>query len=246
VAIADELRAAVGGATCLHRLDAGVPREARAGGLVFYPLIGVLAGLLAAATLRLATPGGGLVACGVALLVLAATSGGRTLAGLASAAGALAASGNAAAVRAHLRGRPTSGGIAIAAACWLAKLWALLHVPEAARPLALVLAAMLGRWAIVVQCYGGVPGGARGIAADLVGRARLREFGWASSVTFAVTLALLDAVGLVVVLAVTLTTVGFRILAYRRAGGLTGRLLMATAELVETIALLVLAVLARG
>ncbi len=48
------------------------------------------------------------------------------------------------------------------------------------------------------------------------------------------------------VLAVTLTTVGFRILAYRRAGGLTGRLLMATAELVETIALLVLAVLARG
>jgi cobalamin synthase len=105
---------------------------------------------------------------------------------------------------------------------------------------------MLGRWAIIVQCYGGVPNTARGLAADLVGRARLREFGWASSVTFAVTLALLDAIGLVVLLAVTLATVGFRILAYRRAGGLTGRLLMATAELIETIALLVLAALARG
>src|SRR5262249_43888318 len=78
VAIADELRAAVGGVTCLRRLAAGVPREARAGGLVFYPLIGALAGLLAAAALRLAAPAGGLIACVAALVVLAATSAGRT------------------------------------------------------------------------------------------------------------------------------------------------------------------------
>ena len=246
MAIADELRAAVSGVTCLRRLAAGVPREARAGGLVFYPLIGALAGLLAAAALRLAEPAGGLIACVAALVVLAATSAGRTVAGAASAAGALGTFGGNAAVLARLRGRPSPGGIAIAAGCWLVKLWALLRIPEAARPLALVLAAMLGRWAIIVQCYGGAPGAARGLAADLVGRARLREFGWASSVTFAVTLALLDAIGLVVLLAVTLVTVGFRILAYRRVGGLTGRLLMATAELVETIALLVLAALARG
>jgi adenosylcobinamide-GDP ribazoletransferase len=246
VAIADELRAAVGGATCLRRLVAGVPREARAGGLVFYPLIGALAGLLAAAALRLAEPAGGPIACVAALVVLAATWGGRTVAGAASAAGALGTSGGNAAVLTRLRGRPSPGGLVIAAACWLVKLWALLRIPEAARPLALVLAAMLGRWAIIVQCYGGVPSTARGLAADLVGRARLREFGWASSVTFAVTLALLDAIGLVVLLAVTLATVGFRILAYRRAGGLTGRLLMATAELIETIGLLVLGALARG
>ena len=246
MAIADELRAAVGGATCLRRLGAGVPREARAGGLVFYPLIGVLAGLLAAAALRLADPVDGLMACVAALVVLAATSGGRTVSGAASAAGALGTSGGHAAVLARLRGQPSPGGIAIAGAFWLVKLLALLRIPGTARPIALVLAAMLGRWAIIVQCYGGAPGAARGLAADLVGRARLREFGWASSVTFAVTLALLDAIGLVVLLAVTLATVGFRILVYRRAGGLIGRLLMATAELIETIALLVLAALARG
>ena len=40
-----------------------------------------------------------------------------------------------------------------------------------------------------------------GLAAQLVGRARLREFGWASALAFGATLAALDAVGLVVLLA---------------------------------------------
>src|SRR5262249_58310415 len=127
--------------------------------------------------------------------VRGASWGGRTLAGIASAGGALGARGGRAGVLACLRARPSSVGLAIAAACWLAKLWALLRVPEAARPVALVLAPMLGRWAVVVQCYGGAPGAARGLAAALVGRARLREFGWASTAAFVVTLAVLGAPG---------------------------------------------------
>ena len=246
MAIADELRAAVGGVTGLRRLGQGVPREAQVGGLVFYPLVGAAIGLAAVASLRLAHPLGPRLAAVAALVVLAAASGGRTLAGLASAAGALGARGGPSAMLARLRARPSAAGVAVAAGFFLAKVWALLRVPEAARPLALTLAPMLGRWAVVVQCYGGSPGAARGLAAVLVGRARLREFGWASALVFAATLAVLDAVGLVVLLAVTLATVALRVLAYRRAGGLTGRLLAATAEVIETVTLVVLALLARG
>jgi len=246
VAIADELRAAVGGVTGVRRVAQGVPREAQVGGLVFYPLIGAAIGLAAVAALRLAAPLGPRLAAVIALVVLAAASGGRTLAGLAGAAGALATRGGPSAVLARLRARPTTAGIAVAAAVFLVKSWALLHVPEAARPLALTLAPMLGRWAVVVQCYGGSPAAARGLAAVLVGRARLREFGWASALVFAATLAVLDAVGLLVLLGVTLATVALRVLAYRRAGGLTGRLLAASAETIETVTLVVLALLARG
>ncbi len=246
MAIADELRAAVGGVTGLRRVGRGVPREAQVGGLVFYPLVGAAIGLAAVVALRLAGPLGPRLAAIAALVVLAAASGGRTLAGLAGAAGALGAPGEPSAVLARLRGRPSAAGAAVAAGFFLVKVWALLHVPEPARPLALMLAPMLGRWAVVVQCYGGSPVAARGLAAVLVGRARLREFGWASALVFAATLAVLDAVGLVVLLAVTLATVALRVLAYRRAGGLTGRQLAATAEVIETGTLVVLALLARG
>src|SRR5262245_41789152 len=49
-------------------------------------------------------------------------------------------------------------------------------LPTAARGMPLVLAAALGRWAVVVQCYGGRPTPGRD-ASPLVGRARFREFG---------------------------------------------------------------------
>jgi cobalamin synthase len=103
---------------------------------------------------------------------------------------------------------------------------------------------MLGAWAVVVQCYGGAPARERGTAAALVGRARFREFAWASVVALGVTLAAGEPIGLVVVLVASLVTVGVRLLAYRRAGGLTGRLLGASRELVETAVLGVLGVLA--
>jgi cobalamin synthase len=133
----------------------------------------------------------------------------------------------------------------VAGAVLVAKLWAVARLPADARTLALLLACMLGRWAVVVQCYGGSPAGVRGPAAQLVGRARLREFGWASAVAFGTTLAALDAVGLVVLLAATLTTLGLRVFAYRRLGGIDGRVLGASSEMVELVVLCVLAGLAR-
>ena len=128
----------------------------------------------------------------------------------------------------------------------VAKVWAVARLPDEARAVALPLAAMLGRWACVVQCYGGsVPAGAEAGAA-LVGRARLREFGWASALAFGITLAALDAIGLVVLLAAILITVAIRVQAYRRHGGVGPWVLGMSTELAETVALVVLAALARA
>jgi adenosylcobinamide-GDP ribazoletransferase len=66
-----------------------------------------------------------------------------------------------------------------------------------------------------------------------------REFGTASVFAFAVTLAWAEARGLVLVLAVAALTIGVRILAHRRLGGVTGDVLGAVAELGEALALAV-------
>ena len=52
-------------------------------------------------------------------------------------------------------------------------------------------------------------------------------------------------IGLAVLLMAALTTLGVRILVHRRVGGLTGRVLSATRELVETVVLATLGLLAR-
>jgi adenosylcobinamide-GDP ribazoletransferase len=221
VAIAREIRAAVGAVAGVPALTRDLPREALVGGLLFYPIVGALVGGLAAVAARLAGRFGALAAAVAAVGVLALASRGATLRDLVAA------------------------GWIVPTAVLGAKVWAVAELPADARTLALPLAGMLGRWAVVVQCYGGSPAAARGLAAQLVGRARLREFGWASAVAFGTTLAALDAVGLVVLLAATLTTVGIRVLAYRRLGGVNGRVLGASSEMVELVVLGALAGLAR-
>jgi len=222
VAITRELRAAVGGVTGLDGWTRTASREDLVGGLVFYPVVGAVIGGVAAVAAHAVQPLGGLAAAVVAIVVLSGLSRGRPLRGLSQA-----------------------GWIA-AAATLVLKLWAIAAMPDGARFLALPLAGMLGRWAVVVQCYGGSPAGAEGLAAALIGRARLQEFGWASAVAFGTALATLDAIGLVVLLAATLTTIGIRVLAYRRLGGVNGPVLGASSELVETVTLAVLAGLARA
>jgi cobalamin synthase len=125
-------------------------------------------------------------------------------------------------------------------------MWAATVLPPPARTTALLFAPLLGAWSVTVQCYGGAPTQARGPAAALVGRARFREFGWASLVALGVVLTVADAIGLVLVVSAALATIGLRLYAHHRVGGLTGRLLAATREIVETLVLVALAVLARG
>jgi len=234
VAIADEIRAAAGVVFGLGALGRNLSREARVGGLVFYPVVGAAVGGVAAAVATLAAPLGPLPAAAAGVGVLAAASGGRTIRMLVNVGR-----------QPDGRGRAIAG-LALAASVLAVKVWAVWHSPGAGRTAALILAGMLGRWAMVVQCYGGAPAAGSGEAARLVGRARLREFGWASAIAFAATLATLDAIGLLVLLAATLTTIALRVAAYRRAGGVSGPLLDVSLELVETAVLLVLAALARG
>jgi hypothetical protein len=128
-----------------------------------------------------------------------------------------------------------AGGVAAAV-----KAVALLAVPGAGRVVALVLAPALGRWAVVVQCYGGRP--ASGAAASpLVGRARFREFAMASVSAIGGALVALDALGLLAVLSAALVTVGLRTVVYRRGAGLTQAWLERTETVVEAVVLAVLA-----
>jgi len=245
VALVDELAAAVGCLTFLRCAAAGRPRQALAAGLAFYPAVGLLLGAVAAGAASAVGVGFPALAGAAGIVALEALAGGRPRRALGAVGSALLRPGGAAAALGRLRARPGPSGIAVALAALAAKLWAAAAVPPAARTVAFLLAPMLGRWAIVVQCYGGAPTHARGPAAVLVGRARFREFGWASLVAFGVTLALGEAVGLVVLLMAALVTVGLRVYVYRRIGGLTGRLLAASGELVETGTLAVLALLAQ-
>ena len=193
-------------------------QQRRAEALAFYPAVGLVLGMVAGAVAW------GMDGCcpafaGVAgIVVLTVLSASR--------------------VRAA-RGVP---GVATAALAFAAKLWSVTVLPVPARTAALLIAPMLGRWAIVVQCYGGVAGSPE--RAGLAGQARFREFGWASVTAFAVTLAVADAAGLVVLVTAAVTTVVLRLHAHRRGRGMTEGLLVATAELVETAAMVVLALLA--
>jgi len=117
---------------------------------------------------------------------------------------------------------------------------ALLAVPAAGRGVPLVLAAALGRWAVVVQCYGGRPASGAD-ASPLVGRARFREFGVASVTAIGGALVALDALGLLAVLGTALATVGLRTVAYRRGTGLGRSALEWTETVVEAVVLAVLA-----
>jgi cobalamin synthase len=133
-------------------------------------------------------------------------------------------------------GRPAPRGVPVALVTLALELGAAYALPAAARPAAFLLAPMLGRWALVVQSYGGAP--ARGIS-----EAGFREFGVASTTAFAVTLALGQAIGLVLLVVAALETVALRVVIYRRLGTLTPAALGTTGAAVEAGVLLALALL---
>src|SRR3989442_11375441 len=89
MAVGEEIGAAVGSLTALERLAAGASRAALAGGLAFYPVVGLVLGALAAgvatATERVLPPAAG-PAGGLPLVALAGARGAR---GLPAAAGGL-------------------------------------------------------------------------------------------------------------------------------------------------------------
>src|SRR5881396_3625064 len=189
MAVFEEISAAVGCLTALTRPAARASRPALAGGLVFYPVVGLALGALAAGAAAATETVLPAAAGPAGVLALVGLAGARGARGLAAAAEALLRRGDAVVVRGRLRTTPGPLGIAAAGAALAARAAAAAILPPPARTTALLLAPLLGAWAVVVECYGGVPTHASGTAAALVGRARFREFGWASVTALGMTLA---------------------------------------------------------
>ncbi len=144
---------------------------------------------------------------------------------------------------------PGAGAVALGtvglALVLAAKALAVVALADRGLGLALLLAVMLGRWAVVVQTYGSMAAPGDGFTGVLVRRIEFREFGTASVMAMALTLMLANAVGLVLLFAVAGVSIAARILAHRVAGGVTRTSVAAGGELAETAALLACAALAR-
>jgi len=192
--------------------------------LAAYPVVGLLLGAIAAAFASLIGALAPALAGPAGVLALEAMSRLRPRRALAGA---------------------TRLGWVLAVAGLAAKVGAAAAIPVPALASALLLASMLGHWAMVVLCYGGAPI-VRGGGDELPGRAGFGEFGWASLTAFAVTLSIAEAIGLVLLLVAALVTLGIRIASHRRLGGVTGRVVRAADDLVETAVLGALAGLAMA
>lgn len=237
-----ELRAALLFLTGVGRpgLD---PGEVARGG-AFFPALGLVLGALVAAALALLEPllpSPLLALLGVGLLWLA--SGGtlpRALGRVATTA--LSARGDRATKLAALDApRIGAGGVLVLALVLLAKGLALSVLQGSTLVLTVVLALMLGRWAIVVQAYGSLAARPDDLAAVFVREMKFGQFGVASVTAMAATLAFSNAMGIVLLLGVATATVGLRILVHRWLGGVVPATLEAGGELAETVALLVCA-----
>jgi adenosylcobinamide-GDP ribazoletransferase len=224
-----ELRAAL-----LFLTGVGPPPEGEqlARGGMFFPLVGLALGAVAAgiALLARATLPPLLAAIAVLVWLCAVGRGAQPLA-LARGVG-------------DRLGARFLGWIVLAGLL-AAKLAALEALGEHALGISLMLASMLGRWALVVQAYGSIPVVEDRFAAALTRGLKFREFGTASVSAMALTLVLANAVGLVLLLAVAALSIALRIAAHRRSGGVSRTSILSGGELAETTALLACAALAR-
>ena len=239
-------------------------------GTLFFPALGLLFGLLVAAiergagaflpavlvaplvvgALALLQGGGGPRAVLLGIAALVSGDAGKTPdegpvdGGLVAEAGLSDVDADA-----DARGVPGAGALAagsLATALLLvAKALAVAALAGRALGIAVVLAVLLGRWALVVQAYGSIPRPGDRFAATLCRGCTFREFGNASVSAMAMTLALANAVGLGLLFAVAAQTIGLRILAHRR-GGASRVSIEAGGELAETTVLVLCALLARA
>ncbi len=190
-------------------------------GTAFFPALGLVLGTLVAApvlALEPLLPHPAVAAAALALLW--AASRGRLPRALAQLAG--------------------RGALAV---LLVVKAAALVTLSGGALALALLLAVTLGRWALVVQAYGSQAADGDAVAATLAREPKFREFGIASVTAMAATLALSNAIGVLLLVAVASATIGVRIAVHRRLGGVTETSLAAGGEIAETAALLVCAAL---
>ena len=114
------------------------------------------------------------------------------------------------------------------------------------RDIALLLGPMLGRWACVVMAYSSRPARDEGPGTTFVQGVEFNEFALASLIALGVLFTLIEIAGIALVLPLGGLIIGFTLLCNRRLGGVAGDHWGAVAELVETAALCLFALLAGG
>lgn len=214
-------------------------RVARGG--AFFPLLGL--GLGAAAALALLAAEAWLprpVFAPTAVVVLALTSRGAFPLALGRIAGVALARSRDPLAALDARG-PGAAGAAALLLVLGAKGAALATLGGGTLGLAVVLAVVLGRWAIVVQAYGSLAARPDGLAAAFVREMKFGQFGVASVSAMALTLVLSNAIGVLLLIGAATATVGLRVAVHRWLGGVAPATLDAAAEVAETVVLLLCA-----
>lgn len=214
-----DLAAAAGLLTVLP-LDRPPPRSAAFGhATLFFPLIGLLIGAVLAGLQRLLAIGG--PPWLVALLLV----------------GAWEAIGRAETLRVWRRTHGL-GGAAVMLGILALKV-AGLAAGSGVRTAALLFAPLLGRWGVVVLATGARDAAAPGRKFNPT--ITFREFAWTSVCTFAVVFLAAEAVGIVVVVCIAALTLALRLLGHRLLGGVSWPFLLAGAQAIETLVVLLFA-----
>ena len=137
---------------------------------------------------------------------------------------------------------PGRAGVAVLVVDALVKGAAFAALSGSTRALAVVLAVVLGRWAMAVHAYGSIA--ARDdLAATFVKGLQFNQFAVASVTAMAVTLAASNAMGVLLLFGVASVTIALRIAVHGWLGGVTPTTIRAAGELAETTALALCALL---
>jgi adenosylcobinamide-GDP ribazoletransferase len=213
---------------------------------LFFPLVGLVLGAALVVVDRATAPLVPLPIRDVLLVgVLAVLTGGLHLDGLADSTDGLFVGDRGRALGIMREGAIGAFGAAALVIVLALKLRSLDALPAAARTSALLYAPMLARWSMVVLAFGSRPARPDGLGHAMVSSLTFREFGVATVAALWVMLANNGARGLVAILVVAVTTIGCRIFAHARLGGVTGDLLGAIGEVNEALVLAIFALAAR-
>ena len=214
----------------------------RSRAMVFFPIVGLLLGIVLAIVDSGIGNALGPVARSLATLIVAA---GLSL--------GLANRGLADTVEVVRRGtRPASTGLTrigplgaiVSIAAFAFEVWCLARITDnSGRAAAIVMAIMLSRWAVVPIGYGLKPLEHWGLGVPYEGGISFREFAVSSAVALGLTMGLYRNIGLAAIVALALTVLAIRLILSARMKGASGYMLAGGCALVEIVTFGLLAAL---
>jgi len=216
-----------------------------AAGAVFFPVVGFLLGsilILVNSAFKQFVPAEILSVALVALLAL--LSRGLHLDGLADTFDGFGAGGERERVL-RVMDDPRTGAFGVLAVVLVVffKVRAI-ELMDAERWRALLMAPLLGRWAMVLLAYRSAPA-REGLGSALIGRMTGRHLFLATVVSVALVAGFSGTAGIAIMIWIALFTMACKSYFHRRLGGVTGDIFGAVGELSETSALILLALAQR-